>query len=200
MKRGLYSILIILLVSSAIPSQADEASDKVRTGTRYKNTLAVFRELEIFPRANNDSVAYRLLVTATFYHPVIIRIEKTGARHVLHAKWLSGKVGYDWGKFKGEKTVNLTLKQWRTLNRLLDRASFCLRRLRPIHFVLCGAGVPLFNWRALTDVTAKDHHACFCRCTWPSGSTLRSCAPVSVVARARTDTLGCRLFCYASLF
>ena len=124
MIRGLYSILIILLVSSAIPSQADEASDKVRTGTRYKNTLAVFREPEIFPRANNDSAAYRLLVTATFYHPVMIRIEKSGARHVLRAKWLSGQVGYDWGKFKGEKTANLTEKQWRTLNRLLDRASF----------------------------------------------------------------------------
>ena len=86
MRRGFYSILIILLVSSTIPSQADEGSDKVRTGARYKNTLAVFREPEIFPRANNDSAVYRLLVTATFYHPVIIRIETNGNNYVLHVK------------------------------------------------------------------------------------------------------------------
>src|SRR5439155_5948682 len=44
--------------------------------------------------------------------------------HVLHAKWLSGQVGYDWGTFQSEKTRNLTQKEWRRLNQLLNRASF----------------------------------------------------------------------------
>jgi len=124
MKRGLYAILIVVQLSSVALSQADEASEKVRTGTRYKNTLAVFREPEIFPRSTNDSAAYRLLVTATFYHPLIIRIENNGTQYVLRAKWLSGQVGYDWGTFQGEKTRKLTQKEWRTLNQLVDGASF----------------------------------------------------------------------------
>jgi hypothetical protein len=124
MKRGLYAILIVVQLSSAALSQTDEASEKVRTGTRYKNTLAVFREPEIFPRTTNDSEVYRILVTATFYHPVIIRIESNGTQSVLNAKWLSGQVGYDWGTFQGEKTRNLTEKEWRRLNQLLNRASF----------------------------------------------------------------------------
>src|SRR4051812_45685983 len=114
MKRVLFAILIVVGFTPLALSQ-DDASERVRTGTKYKNTLAVFREPQVVPRTTNDSVAYRLLVTATFYHPVIIRIEKNGARHVLRAKWLSGQVGYDWGNFKGEKTVNLTQKQWLTL-------------------------------------------------------------------------------------
>ena len=124
MKRGLYAILIVMQLSSVALSQADEASEKVRTGTRYKNTLAAFREPEIFPRANNNSDTYRLLVTATFYHPVIIRIENNGTNYVLNAKWLSGQVGYDWGTFHGQKTSNLTQQEWRRLNQLLNRASF----------------------------------------------------------------------------
>jgi hypothetical protein len=123
MKCALSAILIIVGLAPLALSQ-DDASERVRTETKYKNTLAVFREPQIVPRTTNDSVAYRLLVTATFYHPVLIRIEKAGARQVLRAKWLSGQVGYDWGNFKGEKTVNLTQEQWRTLNRLLEQASF----------------------------------------------------------------------------
>ncbi len=123
MRRILCGISIIVGLASLALSQ-DNISEKVRTETKYKNTLAVFREPQMFPGATKDSAAYRLLVTATFYHPVIIRIETNGTRHVLRAKWLSGQVGYDWGNFKGEKTLNLTQKQWRTLNRLLERASF----------------------------------------------------------------------------
>jgi hypothetical protein len=124
MKRRLYAIVIVLQLWSVGFSQVDKQSENVRTGTRYKNTLAVFRELEIFPTSHNPSETYRLLVTATFYHPVIIRIENNGTQYVLHAKWLSGQVGYDWGTFQGEKTRNLTQKEWSTLNQLLDRASF----------------------------------------------------------------------------
>ena len=123
MRRTLFTILIVLGLPVLALSQ-DDASEKVRTGTKYKNTLAIFREPEIYSRTTSSSATYRLLVTATFYHPVIIRVENNGSRYVLHAKWLSGQVGYDWGKFQGEKTINLTRKQWRTLNRLLERASF----------------------------------------------------------------------------
>jgi len=124
MKQSLYAILIVMQLATVGLSQADDASEKIRTGTRYKNTLAVFREPELFPPATNNSDAYRLLVTATFYHPVIIRIQNNGTHHVLHAKWLSGQVGYDWGTFQSEKTRNLTQKEWRRLNQLLNRASF----------------------------------------------------------------------------
>lgn len=124
MKIVLHTIVTLALFPAISFPQTVEPSQAVRTGTRYANTLAVFHEPEIFPRPNADSETYRLLVTATFYHPLVVRIERNGNRYVLEAKWLSGQVGYDWGKLKGQKMRHLTQSEWRRLNVLLNRASF----------------------------------------------------------------------------
>jgi hypothetical protein len=124
MKFAFYSVVMLVLISPCTFSQTEDPSQRIRTETRYKNTLAVFNEPEIIPRANVDSEAFRLLVTATFYHPLIIRIERNGTQYVLHAKWLSGQVGYDWGTLQGQKSRRLTQKQWRTLKVLINKTSF----------------------------------------------------------------------------
>ena len=124
MKITLYSIVTLVVFRVVCVSQTVDRSQEVRTGTRYANTLAVFHEPEIFPHANADTETYRLLVTATFYHPLVVRIERSGNSYLLEAKWLSGQVGYGWGKLEGQKTRQITQREWRTLNDLLNRSSF----------------------------------------------------------------------------
>src|SRR4051812_30763000 len=87
-------------------------------------TRWLYSTSRIFPPTNADDESYRLLLGATFYHPLIVRIEKKGSQYRLRAKWLSGKVGFDWGKLHGQKSKRLSPAEWHRFKLLLDAASF----------------------------------------------------------------------------
>jgi hypothetical protein len=124
MKKALYAIALLMLFSHNSFSQVSDAAQRIRTGVRYKNTLAVFNEPEIFPPRNADDESYRLLLGATFYHPLIVRLEKRGSQYLLHAKWLSGQIGYEWGRLQGQKSRRLSPEEWHGFKLLLEKASF----------------------------------------------------------------------------
>jgi hypothetical protein len=124
MKKALYAIAILMLFSQSNFSQVSDTAQRIRTDVHYKNTLAVFSEPEIFPPANADDESYRLLLNATFYHPLIVRLEKKGSQYRLQAKWLSGQVGYDWGELHGQNSRRLSPEEWQRFKLLLEKASF----------------------------------------------------------------------------
>ena len=124
MKKALYALAISMLFSHSSFSQVTDSAHRIRTGAGYKNTLAVFNEPEIFPLRNTDEESYRLLLGATFYHPLIVRLEKQGSQYRLHAKWLSGRVGHEWGRLHGQKSRRLSPQEWHRFKLLLGKASF----------------------------------------------------------------------------
>jgi hypothetical protein len=61
---------------------------------------------------------------SSFYHPLIVRLEKKGSQYRLHATWLSGQVGYEWGKLQGQKSRRISPEEWQRFKLLLGKASF----------------------------------------------------------------------------
>jgi hypothetical protein len=66
MKKTLYAIAILMMFSHSSFSQVTAPAQSIRTGVRYKNTLALFNEPEIYPLTNAEDESYRLLLGATF--------------------------------------------------------------------------------------------------------------------------------------
>ena len=122
MKLCLVTFLILFPTISL--SQEISPAEKLRTSKEYQNTLSLFREPQIFPASNSDVETYRIFIAPTFYPALSIRVERNGKDYVLVAKYLSGQVGYDWGKLKGEKKRRVTEKEWQKLLDLLNEASF----------------------------------------------------------------------------
>jgi hypothetical protein len=124
MKRGLYVAVLMLSLCGVSFSQDTLPAEELPHGKRYDYTLSGFKEPQIFPPARTDAEVYRIFIFPTFSHALSIRIEKSGGGYSLVAKYLSGQVGYDWGKLKGEKRRRLTEQEWRKLLSLLEQASF----------------------------------------------------------------------------
>jgi hypothetical protein len=124
MKIRFYGAVLLLLVPASYPPQEISPVDKLRMSTEYQYTLSRFNEPQIYPAANPNSEIYRLFVSPTFSHALSIRVERNGNDRILVGKYLSGQVGYDWGKLKGQKKRRLTEKEWQELLDLLNQASF----------------------------------------------------------------------------
>ncbi len=124
MRTGWYILTALLMLPVANLSQEISPAEKLRADERYQNTLSLFREPQIFPPTSPDAEVYRILVFPTFYRALSIRAERSGKGYYLTAKYLSGRVGYDWGTLKGERRRRLSEKEWRKLLGLLESASF----------------------------------------------------------------------------
>jgi hypothetical protein len=124
MKMRFYILAALLLLLHMSLSQEISPAERMRTSKEYQNTLSLFNEPQIYPSANPSTEVYRIFVSPTFSHALSIRIEKQGKDYVLVVKYLSGQVGYDWGKLKGEKKRRITEKEWQKLLSLLNQASF----------------------------------------------------------------------------
>jgi hypothetical protein len=119
-----YTIILLLLLPVASLSQEIIPAEKLRASKEYQNTLPLFKEPQIFPAPNPKVEIYRIFISPTFYHALSIRVERDGEGYSLVAKYLSGEVGYDWGRLKGEKKRRLNEKEWWKLVDLINRASF----------------------------------------------------------------------------
>jgi hypothetical protein len=124
MRIRLSILVALLMLPAASLSQEISPAEKLRPDERYQNTLALFKEPQIFPASSPDAEVYRIFISPTFSHALSIRVERAGKDYVLVAKYLSGQVGYDWGTLKGEKKRRLSEKEWRKLLGLLESASF----------------------------------------------------------------------------
>jgi hypothetical protein len=124
MRMRFYIIAALLLLPCISLSQEISPAEKLRASKEYQNTLSLFNEPQIYPSANPNIEVYRIFISPIFSHALSIRIEKQGEDYLLVAKYLSGQVGYDWGKLKGEKKRRITEKEWLKLISLLNQASF----------------------------------------------------------------------------
>jgi hypothetical protein len=78
MRTRSYAIGALLLFPAIGLPQTIDPAEKMRTGTRYQNTLAVFREPQIFPSSNTDAEVYRIFVEATFFHALQFAFREMG--------------------------------------------------------------------------------------------------------------------------
>ncbi len=124
MRKTLCLIAILISLPTACLSQETSPVEKFRSRKEYQNTLSVFRESPIAPATNPNAEIYRIFIVPTFYHPLSIRVEKSGNNYVLRAKRLSGQGGYGWGTLKGEERRRLSEREWQSLLNLLNETSF----------------------------------------------------------------------------
>lgn len=123
--RNILNLIVILTLLPALNlSQETNPAEKFRADKQYQNTLSVFRESQIASAPNASAEVYRIFIIPTFYHPLSIRVEKSGSDYLLVAKRLSGQGGYGWGTLKDEKKRRLSEGEWRSLLNLLNNASF----------------------------------------------------------------------------
>jgi hypothetical protein len=124
MRKKLCLVAILILLPAVSLSQETSPAEKFRSSKEYQSTLSVFRESPIVPATNPSAEIYRIFIIPTFYHPLSIRVEKSGGDYLLVAKRLSGQGGYGWGTLKGEKKRKLSEREWRSLLNLLNETSF----------------------------------------------------------------------------
>ena len=122
--RNLCIVAVLILLPAVSYSQEANPAEKFRSDRKYQNTLSVFRESQVVSASNPSVEVYRIFIVPTFYHPLSIRVEKSGKDYVLVAKRLSGQGGYGWGNLKYEKRRRLSEREWRLLLNLLAEASF----------------------------------------------------------------------------
>lgn len=117
---------IAILISLPLPaySQGAITAQSLRTRKQYRNTLALFREPQIFPGTGSNVEVYRVFVAPTFGHPISIRVEKNRDGYFVIAKGLSGQGGYRWGRLKHQTRRRLNQAEWHRLIELLSAASF----------------------------------------------------------------------------
>ena len=123
MTTRLTVLTLLILVPVASYAQATNPAETLRARKQYRNTLAVFKEPQIFPALSKAEI-YRVFIVPTFRHPISIRIERTRTGYVLFAKALSGQGGYKWGRLNRRTQRRLTQTEWRGLVDLLTAASF----------------------------------------------------------------------------
>ena len=123
MRTRLTILTLLLLVPTFAYTQATIPAEKLRSQKRYRNTLAIFKEPQIFPAPSNSEV-YRVFIVPTFRHPISIRIAKTRAGYFLFAKGLSGQGAYKWGRLNRQTQRRLNQTEWQGLVDLLGASSF----------------------------------------------------------------------------
>jgi hypothetical protein len=123
MRTRITFLTLLLLVPTFAYTQATNPAEALRAQKRYRNTLTIFKERQIFPAPSNSEV-YRVFIVPTFRHPISIRIEKTRAGYFLFAKGLSGQGGYEWGRLNRRTQRRLNQTEWQGLVDVLDAASF----------------------------------------------------------------------------
>lgn len=124
MKISYCIAVALLLCPTASPSQVSSPAQKACESDRYQRTLSVFDEPQICPPGNVKTETYRLFVWPTFFHPLSIRIERSGRNYNLVAKNLSGRAGEGSGTLDGVTKRRLTMREWRKLIHLLNKSSF----------------------------------------------------------------------------
>ena len=124
MNMTAYITAALLLFPCLTLSQEISPAENMRSSEAYLFTLSQFNEPHIYPLSNPKVEIYRIFVSPTFSHALSIRIVKQDKEYFLIAKYLSGQVGYDWGKLKGEKKRRIKEKEWQKLLDLLKEASF----------------------------------------------------------------------------
>jgi hypothetical protein len=89
----------------------------------YGKHLRAAGEGRLCARAGGAEV-YRFTWLRSFHAPVVVRVEKRGARYSLTAKRLGGAGGYEPGALAVNRTVPIGAGEWERLRMLLDSAAF----------------------------------------------------------------------------
>jgi hypothetical protein len=106
MRIRFYLIAILILLPSVSLSQEQSLTEKFRSTKEFQKVLSVFKEQQIVDAPNRNTEIYRIFITPTFYHPLSIRVEKSGNDYFLIAKRLSGQGGYGWGHSKTRRDAD----------------------------------------------------------------------------------------------
>jgi hypothetical protein len=124
MRIRIFTIAVLLLLPGLAYSQGTNPAQTLRARKQYRNTLAIFKEPQIFPPLNSKVEIYRVFIAPTFRHPVSIRMERTRAGYFIYAKRLTGQGGYRWGRLNRQMARRLTQTEWMGLLDLLNATSF----------------------------------------------------------------------------
>ncbi len=85
--------------------------------------LFAMREPVLYNHTGEREI-YRFTWLRSFDNPVAIRVQKQGNNINLFAKVTNGAGGYEAGQIKRDTTFKVSLKQWKELKELVDRAGF----------------------------------------------------------------------------
>jgi hypothetical protein len=124
MRIKLYSLSVLLLMGSRAYPQVGNPAETLRTRKQYQNTLAIFKERQIFPSRKANVEIYRVFIAPTFGHPFCIRAEKRDTSYFVFGKDLTGQGGYRCGRLKRQTRHRLSEAEWLGLIDLLKAASF----------------------------------------------------------------------------
>jgi hypothetical protein len=79
--------------------------------------------LSTLAERDRGAIVYRLHGLPTFHHSVCVRVETAGDGLRLHATALDGKGGYEPGQIAIDRSLFLSIEQWKELERLVEKSS-----------------------------------------------------------------------------